>query len=822
MSEDQKEGRDVFLLDSHSIIYRSYYAFIRNPLKTSSGLNTSAVFGFISTIKKLFKKFQPKFIAGVFDAGGETVRHKIFEEYKAQRPESPKDLEWQTPIIKKLCSAYGMKVFEIPGYEADDVIASLAVKLSEKGFNVYIVSSDKDLLQLVSNKIFMYDPYRDLVYTREKVIERYGLPPEKISDFLALAGDAIDNIPGVKGIGEKRAMEILLKYPNLEEAMSKDERLIGHQREVLLSKNLVNLRTDLFSAVNEDEIKLGRRDEETIKGIFTELEFFHLLKDFAGDESETERIVLKEGLPKNPKVIAFFLMAGLIYLTADGQEVFQVEREAGERFLTNKDILKVFYDLKANLHEGIAPSPPVFDVKVAFYLIEPNRRRYELNDLILIKLKRFQKELEPKEAVVEIFHLYQDLAPELAARNLEELFYQIETPLIFSLYKMERRGVKVDKNYFAGLINEAEREIKEWEKAIYQDAGIRFNINSPQQLSYILFEKLKLPPKKMRKKLPSTESSVLLELLDKHPIIEKVLKYRELSKMKGTYLFPLVNLPNQETGRLHSSFNQTGTATGRLSSSEPNLQNIPIRGEWGKKIRKGFIAEASYLFISADYSQIELRILAHLSGEDNLLKAFQEGRDIHTETAKAIFKTETIDENLRRLAKAVNYGIIYGMSEFGLAEGMRISKEEAKKFMEDYFALYPRVREWREKVVNGAKENGIVRTLFGRIRPIPEILSNHRLEQELGQRLAVNSTVQGSAADIIKKAMVEIDRELEERGFRGGLLVQVHDELLFEIEEERVEEAKELIKEKMEKVISLSSPLVVNIGVGKDWLSAHP
>jgi DNA polymerase-1 len=429
--------------------------------------------------------------------------------------------------------------------------------------------------------------------------------------------------------------------------------------------------------------------------------------------------------------------------------------------------------------------------------------------------------LKPEEMAGIIFNLYKDLEPEISVRGLDELFYTIEMPLIFCLYKTERRGIKVDVDYFQEITKMAEKEMKSLAKEIYQLAGIRFNINSPSQLSYVLFEKLKLPPKKMGKKLPSTDYSVLSDLLGKHPIVEKLLKYRELNKMRSTYLLPMANLVNKETGRLHTSFNQTGTATGRLSSFEPNLQNIPIRGEWGKRIRKGFIAEDGFLFLSADYSQIELRILAYLAQEENLIQAFEKGEDIHMNTAKALFKTEVVDENLRRMAKAVNYGIIYGMSEFGLAEGMRISREEAKRFMTEYFNLYPKVKEWRERIITETRERGYTRTIFGRIRPIPEILSNNKTEQELGQRLAINTTVQGSAADIIKKAMVEIDAELERKGFKGGILVQVHDELLLEIEEERVEEARRIIQEKMSGVVSFGFPLAVNIGIGRNW-DCHP
>lgn len=815
-------SKKVFLLDGHSIVYRSYYAFIRNPLKTSKGLNTSAVFGFVNTLKRLFNRFNPKFIACAFDTGEETFRHKEYKEYKIERPESPKDLEWQTPVIKKLCTAYGIKVFEMPGYEADDIIASLALRLKDKFFQVYIVSSDKDLLQLVSDRIFMYDPYKDLIYDPEKVKERYGVPPEKVSDILALAGDSIDNIPGVKGIGEKRAQEIILRYGGLEEALRKDERLKGHEAEVFLSQRLVSLKTDIFPEVSEEDLRLKERDEGTIRSLFTELEFFNLLKEFReGAPPTEERIELREDLPQISKEMAFFLSGDSLYLTTDGREIFKISKERGADFLRKEKVLKVFYDLKDLLHKGIEIKPPVFDIKIGYYLIEPTRKRYELSDLILIRKKRLAESLKPEEVVFYIFHLYKDLTPEISARGLDYLFYQIELPLIFCLYDMEKRGIKIDLSYFRKLAEEAEGEMGKIEKEIFADAGVKFNVNSPSQLASILFEKLKLPPKKMGKRLPSTDYSVLWELLGRHPIIEKLLRYRELSKMKSTYLLPIPNLLNKKTGRVHTNFNQWGTATGRLSSVEPNLQNIPIRGEWGKKIRQGFIAEEGFFFLSADYSQIELRLLAHFAQEEKLIAAFARGEDIHTATAKAIFKTERVDENLRRMAKVVNYGIIYGMSEFGLAEGMKISREEAKKFMVEYFNLYPKIREWREKIFAETKEKGYTRTLFGRIRPISEIFSNNKLEQELGQRLAVNSTVQGSAADIIKKAMVEIYQELKARRFLGGILVQVHDELLLEIEEERVDEAKGLIKEIMEGVVKLSCPLEVNIGIGENW-DCHP
>jgi DNA polymerase-1 len=820
--EKEDEKKSVFLLDGHSLIYRSYYAFIRNPLKTSKGLNTSAVFGFVNTLRRLFEKFKPEFIACAFDSGGETFRHKEFKEYKGERPESPKDLEWQTPVIKRLCTAYGLKIFEMPGYEADDIIASLVVRMQEKGFRVFIVSSDKDLLQLVSDEVFMYDPYKDIVYDQEKVKERFGVPPEKIPAILALAGDKIDNVPGVKGIGEKRAQEIILQYGTLEEAMKRDKRLVGHEEEILLSQNLVKLKTDLFPTIAEEELRLKERDEKTIREIFSELEFFNYLREWQGKESGLEeKVQLQEGLPEITGPTAFFLSGDFLYLTNDGKRIFRVNKEKGKPLLGSDKFLKVFYDLKGLLHQGIKVLPPVFDIKIAYYLLEPTRKRYEIADLVLARKKRIVEHLKPEEMAGIIFNLYKDLEPEISVRGLDELFYTIEMPLIFCLYKMERRGIKVDVDYFQEITKMAEKEMKSLAKEIYQLAGIRFNINSPSQLSYVLFEKLKLPPKKMGKKLPSTDYSVLSDLLGKHPIVEKLLKYRELNKMRSTYLLPMANLVNKETGRLHTSFNQTGTATGRLSSFEPNLQNIPIRGEWGKRIRKGFIAEDGFLFLSADYSQIELRILAYLAQEENLIQAFEKEEDIHMNTAKALFKTEVVDENLRRMAKAVNYGIIYGMSEFGLAEGMRISREEAKRFMTEYFNLYPKVKEWRERIITETRERGYTRTIFGRIRPIPEILSNNKTEQELGQRLAINTTVQGSAADIIKKAMVEIDAELERKGFKGGILVQVHDELLLEIEEERVEEARRIIQEKMSGVVSFGFPLAVNIGIGRNW-DCHP
>jgi DNA polymerase-1 len=815
--------KEVYLIDGHSVIFRSYYAFIRNPLRNSKGENTSAIFGFVNTLRKILKEKKPEYIGCVFDSKAPTFRHKIFLEYKKVRPEAPSDLKYQVPVIKEICQAYGIKTIEVSGYEADDVLATLAKKLKAENCKIYIIATDKDLFPIVDDDIIIYDTYREILYDKEKVKERFGIEPALISDFLALTGDKIDNVPGVKGIGEKTAIEILKKYGNLEKALEKDERLKGKEEEIFFSKKLVSLRTDVPIEIDIEDLRIKERDNQKLLTIFKELGFKSFLDDFAEEKIDVEKslkIITDTTFFKKEEAFAFLITENKVYL-GNKKVIYEGDLNSlKELFSTEKE--KITFDLKEQyqyLEDGEFKN--FFDIKIAAYLLEPERKRFLLEDLILSYLKILKKQLNEREKIFYIYSIYEQLLPELLVRNLTELFFNIEMPLIPCLYRIEKRGIKIDVDFFKNLAKELNNEILLLQKEIYKLSGLYFNLNSPKQLAAVLFDKLKLPIPKGKER--STASEVLIELLPYSPIIEKILRYRELNKILTTYVKPFPQLCDKNF-RLHTYFDQTKTATGRLASLSPNLQNIPVRGELGQKIRKGFISEDGYLLISADYSQIELRILAHITEDENLIAIFLEDKDIHTATAAKIFKVkeEAVKEDMRRFAKMVNYGLIYGMSDYGLAESLRLKKEEAKEFMENYLNSFPKVKAWREAIIEKAKEEGFTKTIFGRPRYFPTLLAPNKTLYEQAKRQAINAPIQGSAADIIKKAMVEVDKKLMAKGFNIGLILTVHDELLFEIEEERVEEAKAIIKETMENIYPLKVPLKVNIGVGKNWQEAHP
>lgn len=827
--------KEVLLIDGHSLIYRSFYAFIRNPLRNSKGENTSAVFGFINTMRKLFDKYHPKYSAIVYDTGRETFRHKEFNEYKISRVETPDELKPQISIIKEIASAYGLSSFEIEGYEADDVLASLANILSKKNYKVYIVTSDKDLMQMVTDKIQVYDPWKDVVYDSVRVKERFGVDPKKVADILALAGDAIDNIPGLPGIGDKRAQEIILRYGSVEKAIEKDERVKFHKDLAILSKNLSVLKSDLKIKQAESKIKIKSKDQDKLFEIFKEMEFSSLLKDLASEDETQIKVIdlIDPTTLERETVLSFYYddKEGL-FLATDNKKVLRISKDNKKlikEVLKDDKILKIGFDIKEQLFrlkkDSIELAPPIYDLKIASWLLDPSRRYDVFNDLLVLHLGIVTKEPKPTELAAYSFAIYQKLTSELTARGLDPILEDVEIPLIYVLTDMEHRGVKIDFKFFTKFNKELKSELHINEREIYKQAGVDFNINSPKQLSQVLFEKLKLPTRKRTKTGFSTDSSTLQELQGSHPIVPNVLRYRELAKLISTYLEPMLEICDSKNHRIHTTFNQTGTATGRLSSSNPNLQNIPMRGELGKRIRQGFIAQDGYSLISADYSQIELRVLAHISGDAALIKAFQKGEDIHTKTACAILncKEDEVNEEGRRIAKVVNYGLIYGLSDYGLASNLGIPLEDAQSFIDEYLSSYPKVAKWREDVIDEAKESGLVKTILGRIRPLPGLFSKNRIVYEATKRAAINAPIQGSAADIMKKAMLLIYHRLREEGFEGGMIIQIHDELVFEIEDHRVKQAAELIKTIMENPLDkkLDVPLEVSIGIGKNWASAH-
>ncbi len=810
--------KKFLLLDAHSLIFRAYFAFIKNPLKNSKGQNTSGIFGFLNTFKKLRAKFESDYMCLAFDAPGETFRDRVFKEYKATRPPAPKDIPFQIEMAREITRLLGVRSFEVPGYEADDILATLTQKLQEHG-EVYIISSDKDLMQLINDRVFIYDTFNDIIYNREKVQEKFGVLPERIGDYLALCGDSIDNIPGVPGIGPHRATELINKYTNIQEALEKDAKLNANRDVLLLSKKLVELNINVPINPAPEDLLIKEPDTEKLLEILSELEFHSLIKDFA--KKTESSITVKTGMIPGESIkdfIGIFLHDDKL-LMSYGEEVYAVNAQSSQHILLNTEITKIGYDIKEIIKQTDL-KPPVFDVKIAAWLVDPNIKNYSFEDICIKYLNRY---VEPKPEVVAKLsvNLYESLKTRLNELGEMELYQTIEEPLIFVLARMEKRGIGIDIPFLQDLRRRIDKKLTDLADECYRIAGSVFNLNSPKQLSHILFEKLKLPPVKKGKSHYSTDFEVMQQLSHKHPLPGKILEYRELAKISSSFIEPLIELA--KNGRIHTTFNQTGTATGRLSSSDPNIQNIPIRSLWGSELRKGFVAQKGFLLVSADYSQIELRILAHITKDKNLIEAFKSGRDIHNHTASIIFNVpeEAVNEHQRRIAKVVNYGLIYGMSDYGLSQELGISREEASQFIQSYYTLYPGVEEWRQSAIANAEEKGYTETIFRRKRPIPEINSENHTIKEMARRLAINTPIQGTAADLIKMAMIKVEQNLNQAGFQSGLLLSIHDELLFEIEDSRIDEAKTIIREAMENVAEFEIPVEVNINTGKNWAKAH-
>jgi len=841
----------LVLIDAHSVLYRSYFAFIRNPLRNSKGENTSAIFGFTNTIRKVLRELKPEFSAVVFDAPGRTFRQERYEEYKAQRPGIPEELVRSIPVVKELVRAWGLKDFEVPGVEADDVLGTIAHRAKEQGIEAVIVSSDKDMLQLVDDLLVIYDPWKGRFYKSADVKEKLGVRPDQVPDFLALAGDAVDNVPGVPGIGPKRAASLLLKYGKLELALKNDERLRKYQQLAMLSRDLVIINTSAPVEISLEDLILGKPDKEKISLIYRDLEFYTLLKELASEngvqEPMSSEITVAGYQPELEQEIIAAKAIGMefepgkgLWISTDGKQALLVPIEKKSQInqlLSSGQLVRAGFNIKEQFKElqraGFDLTGRVFDVGVGAWLIDPNRKRFNPEDIIGQVLGKTVEIRERSELAGWAMRVYSALLAEVSALGLSGVCEELEMPLIAVLARMEERGVKIDPGFFSRFNQELLSEQRRLEKRIWELAGVEFNIGSPKQLAEVLFERLKLPKGRKTKTGFSTGSDVLAELAGAHPIVAEVLRYRELDKLSSTYLAPLPALADPKTHRLHTHFNQWGTSTGRLSSSLPNLQNIPIRGELGRKIRQGFIADDGMMLISADYSQIELRILAHFTGDERLIEAFVKGEDIHAATAAAILGipiTQVTAEH-RRIAKMVNYGLIYGMGDWGLSSRTDIPVEQARAFMDEYFLRFPGVAEWRERVTEQAKRDGYVRTIAGRIRPLPGIVSENRQLAESALRAALNAPMQGSAADIMKRAMLRVEARLNELGFSrpwpepgktaGGIILQIHDELLVEVDERYLEEAKEVVRAEMEDAWKLVVPLVVEIGAGPNWGEAH-
>lgn len=839
--EDKKDEK-VLVIDASSIIYRVYYAL--PSLKTKNGEMTNALYGFIRILLNAIDEFKPDYLASAFDLPQPTFRHKIYKEYKVQRPTMGDDLRKQIPWIREFLKIVNVPILEEPGLEADDLIATVVHQNKDK--KIYILSGDLDLLQLVSDNCFLIHPQRGITefitYDPEKVKERYGVPPSKLPLFKVLVGDNSDNIPGVPGIGPKRAVKILERASSLEtlkfrlKDFGEDVRKSMEENWDILERN-INLVTlqilpkkIILKPYNKEELKkeellkfLERFEMKSlITKIFPEMETSSQII-LSSVPEDLEKIVEKERIfgfkflgDKNLEGLSFSFKEKegyyLSYLEIDKY------KESLQKILMASHIKKIGSYIQKDLNIfPVKISGEVFDVSLANYLLNPDRQNHSLPTLIAEYFGDIK--VLPQTQAGYLIPLREILEKRLYQEELERVFWEIEIPLIPVLSSMERFGIKVDLSYISFLSKEWEEKLTKLEEEIYQLAGIRFNINSPKQLSEILFERLKLPTGKKGKTGYSTSQETLQGLIGIHPIARKILEYREFYKLKSSYVDSIPNLVNPRTQRLHSSFNPTGTSTGRLSSSEPNLQNIPIRSEEGKKIRRAFIPEDGWYFLSLDYSQIELRILAYFSSEEKLIKAFLEGKDIHRRTAGEIFgiPEEEIDDNLRAKAKAVNFGIIYGITAKGLSETTGLSVEECEKFIETYFQHYPKVYEYIERSLKDAREKGYVKTLFGRKRYLPEINSANRQLRQLSERIAINSPIQGTSADIIKLSMIEIYKEIEKRNLRSRIILQIHDELILEVPEEEIEFVGNMAKRKMEDVVHLTVPLKVEISIGKNW-----
>nr|WP_018337906.1 DNA polymerase I [Butyricimonas synergistica] len=896
------EEKKLYLLDAYALIYRSYYAFINNPRITTTGINTSATFGFFNFLLEIIELEKPSHLAVVFDPEGPTFRHVMFPQYKAQRPPMPEDLKKSIPYIKKIIEGLGITAITVDGFEADDVVGTLAKRGEKEGFQVYMITPDKDYAQLVSDKVFMYKPGRagnkSEVWGIPEVLDHFGIERvEQVIDILGLMGDTADNVPGCAGIGPKSAAALIYKYGSIEGIYQHIEDLKGKQKErllccqntVFLSKELVTINTEVPTDVNVVDLSLGEIKDDVLKPLFDELELFSLAKRvFAIEHDEQvadtihpeevnyqelttgeERQELLEVLKKAPEFVLNAIFGdGTIYnsypdylcfsvasnsacyfrLPAAKGEAEQMIRLFAPVFEDEKKVL-ISNDVKDDMiwlrRAGIEIKNRIFDIKIAHYVLQPDssheleRVALELLNYRLIKgdntenpqLSLFseeegKKEKDYAERTDILFRLKGKLESALKDVGLYKLFEELEMPLVAVLADMEYEGVSIDKEALKALSEELKGKIAEEEKIIYEIAGKEFNISSPKQLGEILFDQMNIDPgnKKTKTGQYSTSEQVLSKLEEAHPIVGHILNYRGLKKLLTTYAEALPTYIDSGTGKIHTHFNQAEAATGRLSSLNPNLQNIPIRTEEGRNIRKAFITgDPDYGFFSADYSQVELRLMAHLSGAPGLIDAFLNGEDIHAETASKIYHVplDEVTPEMRRRAKTANFGIIYGISAWGLAERLKISRKEGKELIDGYFNLYPGVKRYMEESVEKARKQGYVETIMGRRRYLRDINSRNAVVRGVAERNAVNAPIQGSAADIIKKAMICIHQKIKERGLRSKMILQVHDELNFKCHHDEIEELKQLVEDCMEHVVSLAVPLTVGTGYGKNWYEAH-
>ncbi|MCD7932964.1 MAG: DNA polymerase I [Tannerellaceae bacterium] len=919
----------LFLIDAYALIYRSYYAFIRNPRINSKGVNTSAIFGFVNILEDIIKRENPTHIAVAFDPPGPTFRHEMYEQYKAQREETPEVIRASVPIIKDIIRAYNIPMLEVKGFEADDVIGTISKVAEKEGFEVYMMTPDKDYGQLVSEHIFIYRPRFGGDYEImgvPEVLEKYSLSSiEQVIDLLGLMGDASDNIPGCPGVGEKTAAKLLADFGSIENLLANTDQLKGalqkkiteNQEQIRFSKLLATIKTDVPVEFHPEKCIRTKRDEDKLIDIYTELEFKIFIDKLRDDSPKSVKKAPVQGslfaefatvepVERKKSTLADLNSTPHNYYIADNEEeiaklcriledqdffAFDTETDGidplksklvGLSFaikeneawyvpvsenqeealqilknfspaLQNEKIQKIGQNIKFDIlvlrKYNIRVAGPLFDTMIAHYLLNPELRHgmdymaetylhYKTIPIESLIGPRGKKQLTmrsvPLDKIAEYaaedadvtIKLKNFFEPELKKQGMESLFFDMEMPLVYVLTEMEETGVKLDTTALKQSSDLLTAELNKLEKEIHEMAGTEFNINSTRQVGEILFDRLKIESKAKKTKTGSysTSEDVLEKLRSKHPVVDKLLQYRGLKKLLSTYIDALPELISPESGKVHASFNQTVTATGRLSSTNPNLQNIPIRDDLGREIRKAFIPEnEECLFFSADYSQIELRLMAHLSQDANMVEAFLSGEDIHAATAAKIYGIDVkeVTSDMRRKAKTANFGIIYGISIFGLAERLNVPRDEAKELIEGYFRTYPGVREYMDKSIQVAKEQGYVETLFKRKRFLPDINSNNAVVRGYAERNAINAPLQGTAADIIKVAMFRIYQRFEAEKLKSKMILQVHDELNFNVHKDELEKVKQIVLEEMEGAIQLSVPLIADCGVGNNWLEAH-
>ncbi len=906
MSEEKRQSKRAFLVDGSALAYRAYFAFIRNPLISSKGENTSAVFGFMNSLIKIIKDEDPDYIAVIFDTRAPTFRHKMYADYKSTRAKMPEDMAVQLPRIHEATKAFNILEYAMDGYEADDIIATLARKWAGNDLQIFIVSGDKDLFQVVDENIRMYVPQRGseppIIMDRKAVKEKTGVFPEQIIDLMALTGDSSDNVPGIPGIGPKTALSLLSEFGDFNGVIDKAEeikakgvrtKVMENREKALLSKKLVTIDEAVPVKIDLESIKKRNPDLDQCKKLFTDLEFFSLLKDIFGEyqndikpksrrEARYQRVPSLEALKNlvtdlsKSKEIAIDtetdsldpLKANLvgISLASAAGEAYYIAVNHTEKpelnlpidkvrqilgpLLKNKNVQKIAHNFKFDLqvfeNSDFTVEPVSFDTMLASYVVNPTTRGHSLGDLTLEhfdhnmipitdligsgkKQKSFatvDPDMAARYAAEDAdytFRLRGIFAPRIEELKLTGLYYDMELPLIPVLSRMERAGVRIDRDFLKKLSGQMETELEKVAGAIYSLAGYEFNINSTQQLAKVLFEELKLPTsrKTAKKTGYSTDIRVLEELSQIHPLPRAVLEYRQWTKLKSTYVDALPELMDKDTGRVHTSFNQTVTATGRLSSSDPNLQNIPVRTETGREIRKAFIPSAGkYSLLVADYSQIELRVLAHFAEDPGLIKAFRNNEDIHARTAAEVYGVamDRVTSEQRRAAKTANFAVIYGVSAYGLSQQTELNLTESKEFIDTYFDRYPNIKKYMDTAIKMARTDGYVTTLLGRRRFLPEINSKNFQRRQFAERTAINTPIQGTAADLIKLAMIKIDRDMN--GLKSRMVLQVHDELVFDAFDKELDDLKGIVDNRMSKAAKLKVPLVVDIGVGPNWLEA--